>query len=259
MTQIQDHFSAIAPVYQSVRDTDQAPISTIQEFLPLLTIKKCIELGCGTGRYSEALLTAFEENGMLYCVDSNQEMLAALDANLASSYPDHYSIVHSDAEQLELASDEFEAVFSFNALHHFDMELTLHKIARWLRLQGRAFLYTRTPAQNARHIWGQHFPNFIEKERRLKSKDTLTHLVATTKGLTCVAVKKFTYQRQANLQDLLDKVRHYHYSTFRFYDPDGLDEACHTFTQRLKVIYPDLNHITWTDSNLMIVVERTSS
>jgi hypothetical protein len=61
---------------------------------------------------------------------------------------------------------------------------------------GRLFVYTRTPEQNARTIWGRWFPGFTEREQRLYSEATLTD------------------------ERLRAQVEGRHHSTFSLYRPD---------------------------------------
>jgi ubiquinone/menaquinone biosynthesis C-methylase UbiE len=46
-------------------------------------------------------------------------------------------------------------------VHHFDLGRFLAAAARVLKPGGQLFIYTRTPQQNARTIWGQYFPGSI--------------------------------------------------------------------------------------------------
>ena len=71
------------------------------------------------------------------------------------------------AEQLPLRAASLDVVTAFNCVHHFDLGRFLTAAARVLKPGGQLFIYTRTPQQNARTIWGQYFPGFTEHEQRL--------------------------------------------------------------------------------------------
>ena len=49
-----DHFERVAPVYESLRTTDEAPARTIRALLPSRPVTG-VDVGCGTGRYSKLL------------------------------------------------------------------------------------------------------------------------------------------------------------------------------------------------------------
>jgi SAM-dependent methyltransferase len=203
------------------------------------------------------LLAALDGRLTLHCVDACAEMLAELDRRLSGDYEGRYTIIHGTVEEVRFAPGACDAVFSFNALHHFDLPRALRNIAAWLRPGGLAFLYTRTPAQNARNLWGRHFPGFVEKEDRLKGRATLLAAVGATPGLRWVETKRFAYSRRADLDAVLDKVDRFHYSTFRLYRGDELEVARELFLNRLVDAYSDPDDIFWTDYNMMLVVEKS--
>jgi SAM-dependent methyltransferase len=250
------HFSDVARGYSAQRFTDPEPVAYIRGEISSLPAIAGIELGCGTGRYTADLFAALDGRLALHCVDASGEMLAELDRRLNGDYEGRYTITHATVEEARFAPGACDVVFSFNALHHFDLPHALRNIAAWLRPGGLAFLYTRTPSQNARNLWGRHFPGFVEKEDRLKDRASLLAAVDATPGLRCVEMKRFTFSRRANLDIVLDKVDNFHYSTFRLYGGDDLKAAREVFLKRLLDVYPDPEDILWTDYNLMLVVEK---
>ena len=55
----------------------------------------------------------------------------------------------------------------FNAVHHFDLSWFAGEASRVLTPSGQLVVYTRTPEQNRRTIWGRHFPECATRETRL--------------------------------------------------------------------------------------------
>ena len=47
----------------------------------------------------------------------------------------------------------------FNAVHHVDLARLAGEVARVLTPAGQLVVYTRTPEQNRRTIWGHHLLN----------------------------------------------------------------------------------------------------
>ncbi len=84
------------------------------------------------------------------------------------------------AESLPFAAGEFDALLPFNALHHFDLPAFLGEAARVVRPSGALLLYTRTPEQNRRKVWGRFFPEFVARETRLHSERRLRTAMAAT-------------------------------------------------------------------------------
>ena len=76
----------------------------------------------------------------------------------------------STAEELPFRTASLDLVTSFNSVHHFDLGRFLTAVARVLQPDGQLFIYTRTPQQNARTVWGRYFPDFTKHEQRLHSE-----------------------------------------------------------------------------------------
>lgn len=249
------HFDDVAAHYRNVRFTDHEPIHFIRNHIRGAEPMQGVELGCGTGRYSVELLQTLP--GLhLHCVDTSTAMLEELDRRLKQDYAGRFESVQGRSEEVHFEPGSIDAVFSFNALHHFNLPHTLRRIALWLRPEGRTFLYTRTPTQNAMTLWGQYFPDFAERENRLKTAAQLREAIDAAPGLRWVEEKRFEFIRRADLLTVLKKVDHFHYSTFRLYSGDELETARQRFIKRLKRDFPDPRRIQWTDYNLMVVLEK---
>jgi SAM-dependent methyltransferase len=176
---VDDHFKLVASVYDSLRTTDEAPVRRIRELLPDAPLVG-LDLGCGTGRYSRLLIGMLPDGSLLAASDASAAMLTELQARCdrrASVVP-----LRCTAEELPIRTGSLDLVTAFNSAHHFDLGRFLAEVARVLRADGRLFVYTRTPAQNARTIWGRLFPGFAKREQRLYSEATLTDAVHHTPG-----------------------------------------------------------------------------
>src|SRR5262245_36872649 len=162
-----DHFTQVASVYESLRTTDEAPVQWLRQLLPERPITG-VDVGCGTGRYSKLLRALLPEGSLLIAADISAAMLAELQAsNHGRSW---VAPLLSGAEGLPIRTGSLDLVTSFNSVHHFDLSRFLADAARVLRPDGQLFVYTRTPEQNARTIWGSYFPGFVEHERRLHTE-----------------------------------------------------------------------------------------
>jgi SAM-dependent methyltransferase len=241
-----DHFDRVAAVYESLRTTDEAPVHRIGQFLPDRPVTG-LDVGCGTGRYSRLMRGLLPDGSMLVGSDVSAAMLAQLKAG------NHGRAVVvplvSAAEELPLRTASLDLVTAFNCVHHFDLGRFLTAVARVLQPDGRLFIYTRTPQQNARTIWGRYFPGFTEHEQRLHTEAAFRDAVRRTDGLTVLAAQNFRHPRSSTAERLRAQAEGHHYSTFSLYSPGELLASIATFLARLPS--PE---VSWTDEHLLIVV-----
>jgi SAM-dependent methyltransferase len=243
-----DHFERVAPVYESLRTTDEAPVRQISQLLGDRPVTG-VDVGCGTGRYSKLLGALLPHASLLVASDASAAMLAELRAG-------HYgrawvAPLRSTAEDLPLRAGSLDLVTAFNSVHHFDLGRFLAGAARVLRPDGRLAIYTRTPEQNARTIWGRYFPGFAQHERRLHSERALRAAVRQTPGLVLMGTSTFRHRRSSTPERLRAQAEGRHYSTFSLYLPDELAAAINAFLARLPG--PE---VSWVDEHLLVVARR---
>jgi SAM-dependent methyltransferase len=205
------HFERIAAVYESLRTTDKAPVRRIVQLLPDRPVTG-LDVGCGTGRYSRLLRGLLPDGSRLAGSDVSAAMLAQLKAG--SNGRAVVVPLVSAAEELPLRTGSLDLVTAFNCVHHFDLARFLTAVARVLRPDGQLFIYTRTPLQNARTIWGRHFPGSTEHEQRLHSEAAFRDAIRRTDGLAVVAAQTFRHPRSSTAERLRAQAEGHHYSTF---------------------------------------------
>ena len=194
------HFERVAARYESLRTTDQAPVRTISQLLPGRPVTG-LDIGCGTGRYTRLLRAALPDGSRLAASDVSAAMLAQLNA-ASQRHADEVAPLLAAAEELPLRAASLDVVTAFNSVHHFDLGRFLAAAARVLAPGGQLFIYTRTPQQNARTIWGRYFPGFTEHEQRLHSEDALRGAVRRAGGLTVAATQTFAHPRTSTVERL---------------------------------------------------------
>lgn len=241
------HFERVAAVYESLRTTDEAPVRRIGQFLPDRPVTG-LDVGCGTGRYSRLLRALLPGGSRLAASDVSAAMLAQLKA-ASRGHARGVVPLLAAAEELPLRAASLDVVTAFNCVHHFDLGRFLAAAARVLAPGGQLFIYTRTPQQNARTIWGRYFPGFTEHEQRLHSQAALRDAVRRTGGLTVVATQTFHHPRTSTAGRLQAQAEGRHYSTFSLYTPQELRAAIATFLARLPG--PE---VSWVDEQLLVVV-----
>jgi SAM-dependent methyltransferase len=242
-----EHFERIAAVYESLRTTDEAPVRRIRQLLPDRPVTG-LDVGCGTGRYSRLLRALLPEGSLLVASDVSAAMLAQLKAT-SHGHAGRVAPLLAAAEQLPLRTASLDLVTAFNCVHHFDLGRFLSAVARVLAPGGQLFIYTRTPQQNARTIWGRYFPGFTEHEHRLHSQAAFRDAVRRTGGLHVVATQTFSHPRTSTAERLQAQAEGHHYSTFSLYTPQELRASIATFLARLPS--PE---VCWVDEHLLVVV-----
>jgi SAM-dependent methyltransferase len=240
------HFERIAAVYESLRTTDEAPVRRIGRLLPDRPVTG-LDIGCGTGRYSRLLRALLPEGSRLAVSDVSAAMLAQLTAGHHGHARGVVPLLAA-AEELPLRTASLDLVTAFNCVHHFDLGRFLTAAARVLQPGGRLFIYTRTPQQNARTIWGRYFPGFTEHEQRLHSQAVLQEAIRATSGLEVVATQTFRLPRSSTAERLRAQAEGRHYSTFSLYTPEELRASIETFLVRLPS--PE---VCWVDEHLLVV------
>lgn len=251
--EMHDHFSQVAPDYREVRTTDIEPVVFIADILKNLPEVKAADIGCGAGRY-DLLLFKHLKNLHLTCIDNNESMLKETERYLKNHAITNFKVIQSDAENIPLESSSLDCILTFNAVHHFRFPNFIKKCAQVIKASGKVFIYTRTRSQNAKNIWGQFFPEFLDKEKRLFELDEMKKWVESAKTLKLEKVKEFRYKREATLVQLLKKVEAKHYSTFSLYGEEQLGKALETFQENLKTHFSETDQIEWYDENILFVL-----
>ncbi len=147
-----------------------------------------------------------------------------------------------------------DCIFCFNAIHHFDFAKFIDITGKMIKKNGKIFIYTRTRSQNSRSIWGKLFPLFWEKETRLYELNEMKHWVQSHDSLELETSKTFKYKRKSDIENLVEKVKAKHYSTFSLYEEEELVEALKEFKINIKEKYQGANHIEWFDENILLVL-----
>jgi len=253
---IHHHFSRIANGYRSLRTTDWEPIAFIAQELASLPRVEAADIGCGAGRYDLLLYKHLGDGLRLVCVDANIHMLQALDTYLKGHNVSGFTAISSAAESLPFPSSALDCVFTFNAIHHFDLPGFLQESARVLRSGGYLFIYTRLQEQNEGNIWGRHFPQFCQKETRLYTLNTFMRMVTAVSTLWVKSIEYYSYERLSTLEQLVKRAGANHYSTFWLYSPRELEEAIAGFRRNVRRHFRDVHRVEWLDENVLFVIRK---
>ena len=245
-----DHFERVAAVYESLRTTDGAPVRAIGQLLPGRPVTG-LDIGCGTGRYTRLLRGLLPDGSLLAAADVSAAMLAQLRA--ASRGHARRGGPAAGGRRRAAVADRQPGPG-----HRVQLRSPLRPRPLPGRRRpgaapgGQLFIYTRTPQQNARTIWGRYFPGFTEHEQRLHSQAAIRDAVRRTDGLTMAATQTFQHPRTSTAGRLGAQARGRHYSTFSFYTPQELRAAIATFLARLPS-----PQVSWVDEHLLVIAARS--
>jgi len=253
---MQEHFSSVAPLYSDLRTVDINPILFIRDRLEHFNTIEAADIGCGPGRYGVELVKLLGERLHLVCIDINDAMLDELKRNVALHGIPNIEAVKASAMRLPLRTGSMDAVLTFNAIHHFNLEGFLREASRTLKPNRHLFIYTRLRSQNARSIWGRFFPGFSDKERRLYKLDELEESIARAPALKLTAVEYFEREKSETLEELVSKAVHRHYSTFNLYGKEEFEMALEGFKRNIHRHYKDPKRISWVAENTMLVARK---
>ncbi len=257
------HFRTIGPRYRELRELDGVAVRRVslelEQISKALGCPRILDVGAGTGRYTEAVVQDRAERiGIRYRGVAYDAIPEMLHGGPAQQPKDTQSMDRAIgfAEFLPFAAQSFSAVLSFNALHHFDLWAFLAEAARVLQPEGRLILYTRTPEQNQRTIWGKFFPLFAERETRLYTESTLSVMLDATADFESIEVCQMRWTIRTSLSRLLEQARSGGYSTFRFYSEDEFEEALSAFENRVRATFDDPSAIIAQNDHLLVLATR---
>jgi ubiquinone/menaquinone biosynthesis C-methylase UbiE len=118
------------------------------------SIRRVLDLGCGTGRFSESLAVRFDAN--VVGIDPSRKMLEQ-----ARRRPEqvHVSYACGCAEALPLRENSVDLIFISMVFHHFtDSHKAVQECGRVLRDQGRVCLRTASREKILMYPYVSFFP-----------------------------------------------------------------------------------------------------
>ena len=73
--------------------------------------------------------------------------------------------------------------------------------------------------------------------------------------LTIESIKSFRFKRRATLNEILDKTRKKHYSTFALYNDHEFGDSLNEFEEKLLLNFSDPECVEYYDENIMFVLK----
>lgn len=120
-------------------------------------IETILDLGCGTGRFSEALALRFDAK--VIAIDPSERMLEQA-RNKASNCRIRFEL--GRGESIPVQDESVDLIFMSMSFHHFDdPALAARECRRVLRRQATAFLRTGTREQILTYPYVEFFPESV--------------------------------------------------------------------------------------------------
>ena len=260
---LSDHFAKVSARYRTLRELDVGAVRIISDIVARAADQgrpvRLVDIATGSGRYLDAVShgvsSALAMKVVSIGLDLSLPMLqqARLRAGHAGLRARH---LVGAVETLPFRAASCDVMTCFNAVHHFDLARFASEVARVLTPAGQLVVYSRTPEQNRRTIWGHHFPEFATRETRLYEVNDVRAALDATGAFTAVRAQTVAWRVTTSLARLVEQATHYHYSTFRLYSEDALRAAIDTFRQRVRQAFPDVTHITHDNDHVVMCAQR---
>ena len=258
-----EHFAKVSARYRTLRELDLEAVRVISDMVaraedPRRPVR-LLDVATGSGRYLDAvshcLASVLAMEVVPIGLDLSPAMLTQARIRNGRAGPRARHLVGA-VETLPFRTASCDVMTCFNAVHHVDLARFADEASRVLTLSGQLVVYTRTPEQNRRTIWGHHFPEFAARETRLYGVEDLRAALQATGAFTAVRTQTVPWTITTSLSRLVEQATHYHYSTFRLYADDALRTAIDTFRQRVGQAFRDVTRITYNNDHLLVMAQR---
>jgi len=149
-------------------------LDALKSSIPKQEIRKILDLGCGTGRFTTGLGKIFECS-----VIGLEPSSAMLNVALSQNEP-NVEWKQGQAESIPLENETVDLVFMSQVLHHLaEPQEALREIKRVLTAAGYLAIRNGIREHNKELEWLRFFPEALEiEEKRMSSQQELTELVS---------------------------------------------------------------------------------
>ena len=178
--------------------------------------QRVLELGCGTGRLSEALRE--REHARVFALDASPAMVEKARAR-------GVNVRLGRAEALPFKPGYFDAVLMRMVLHLLDRPRALAQASRVLAPAGRVVIATEDPASFEQVWFARYFPSVPALDGgRFPGAGQLAGELAAA-GLPSLRIEELHQQRTISRAKALDIIESKAYSTFELIEPAEYDEG----------------------------------
>jgi ubiquinone/menaquinone biosynthesis C-methylase UbiE len=236
-------------------------LESISRYVPHDLIETIVDLGCGTGRFAEALSTHF--SARVLGIDLSLRMLMTARQSLSSP---QIEWIQGSAETIPLADRTADLVFLSMVYHHIqDKEKALVQVGKVLRNKGFLCIRTSTTDSMDSYDWLQFFPSAYEIEvGRAPSRDGLTSTVQAN-GFELVGHTIVHQSFAENHHEYLRKISLRGLSSLKAIPDDefqrgliGLSEHCHS-RETGEVVFEDIDLFVFRRGSSLLPPRTTTT
>src|SRR5258706_1601308 len=166
------------------------------------TIKTILDLGCGTGRFTEALRARFDADVM--GIDPSKKML---EQARGKQLDDRIRYESGRGESIPLPDNSIDLIFMSMIFHHLDdPALAAHECRRVLRDEGTLFVRTGIHERISSYPYVDFFPTSRPILEEVLPTTTFVHEVFETAGFRLVTFELVTQEISSSYSDYAEKL-----------------------------------------------------
>lgn len=225
-------FASIASRYDELRPVDDNwwEVYGLVERLADLRGRRVLDIGCGTGRLSAALLE--RAHAKVWGVDASPEMLSQARARL----PRTVALKEARAESLPFKDGWFERALLWLVVHLVDRPRALAEARRVLEPGGRVSVVSFDESHFDGYWLNRYLPSLERIDRgRFPSRETLERELGDA-GFAAVETVRLDQRATIGRGDALARLHGRHISTLRMIDDDELAQG----TERAEAELPEI-------------------
>lgn len=158
----QVNYNEISKIYDDVREGDIILVNHFLEELPGSPRLNVLDIGCGTGNYTDLLQKITRTRGwQVYGIDPSEGMIEK-----ARRKNGDIIFQQGKAEDLLWAHDFFDFIYMTDVIHHIpDIHRIFHEIHRVLKSGGKVCIVTQSHRQIAARPIARFFPGTVRVDR----------------------------------------------------------------------------------------------
>lgn len=224
------NYNEISKIYDSVREGDILTINRIILEGKVNSNAKILEIGCGTGNYTE--LISNTTNATVYGLDQSEGMLEK-----ARAKNTNINYIHGDAVYLNCFDDkEFDVVYMIDVIHHIkDINTMLKNIFRILKNNGCLFIFTDTHEHIRNRLTTKYFPETLEVElKRYQSSEEIISSLSQNRFTSIKSDAVILGAAQDYGQKLINIAKKKGYSMFNLISQKGIDAGIQRIQEDMK-------------------------
>jgi ubiquinone/menaquinone biosynthesis C-methylase UbiE len=173
-------YNEISKVYDDVREGDIILANHFVEELPKSRHLKILDIGCGTGNYTDLLQKITQtKSWQIYGIDPSEGMI-----NKARNKNGNILFQRGKAENLLWARDFFDFIYMTDVIHHIpDIHRMFSEIGRVLKNKGKVCIVTQSHRQIEARPIARFFPGTVRVDRERYPNIHEIHAAAHDGGL----------------------------------------------------------------------------